>query len=214
MKHNKTHILILLDKSGSMLSFKDDTIGGINSFISEQKMLPGEIDVTLVTFSTTYHIIYSGPIENFPELNERNYRASGNTALLESVSKSMFDLGKRFADTKEEERPEKVMVAIITDGKENASQPQFTKERVKNEIKHQQDIYSWDFIYLGANQDSFAEAHNLNIGFGNTINFSATSGGFGNAYSSLNSVTSKLRTSKFKSKNLFADAGIDNTKTL
>lgn len=160
MNQDHTEIVIVLDRSGSMSSIKEDMEGGLNQFFEDQKKEPGRANVTLTQFDTEYEIVYSGKdLKDVPaaELTPRNA-----TALLDAIGRTIHEVGKRLADTDEADRPGKVIFLIITDGLENASR-EFTRTQVKTLIKEQIAKYSWAFVYLGANQDSFAEARSLGI---------------------------------------------------
>ena len=114
------------------------------------------------------------------------------TALLDAVGRTIDDVGNRLANTPEEERPEKVLVAIMTDGLENSSRD-YTRDRVAKMIKHQQEVYSWEFLFLAANVDAFTEARSLNIPMSNAQNFAATRDGNKAAYSDLSRRTTAYR---------------------
>jgi uncharacterized protein YegL len=186
MKVDFTEIACIIDRSGSMMSLRSDAVGGINSFLTEQKAVPGEASLTLVFFSHEYQLVHSGtPLQEVALLTDADYVPQGTTALLDAVGRTIEDVGKRLAETPEEQRPEKVLVAILTDGLENASRD-YTRARVAKMIKHQQEKYGWEFLFLAANMDAFAEAHSLNIPTANAQNFVATREGTQAAYSNLN----------------------------
>lgn len=169
-KKDLTEIVFILDKSGSMWSIKDDAIGGFNNFIEEQKKTDGEAKVTLVLFSSSwdgdkpsYEIIYEAKdIKNVEPLTNETYKPSGSTALLDTIGHLIDNMGSRLNNTNEEERPENVVFAILTDGQENSSK-EFSRKTVFEKITHQTNTYNWQFIYLGANQDAISEAGNLGI---------------------------------------------------
>lgn len=163
MKENKTEIVLIVDRSGSMQSVRNDAIGGFNSFIEEQKRVPGECLVTLCLFNSEVEIVHDAvPISDIPPLNRRTFVPDGYTALLDAVGNTVITIGERLARTPEEERPEHVVVAILTDGKENRS-VEFRRDQVKKIIEHQIEKYSWKFIYLGQNVDSFSDARTIGI---------------------------------------------------
>jgi hypothetical protein len=122
MKKNFTSINLLLDASGSMASLVNDTIGGVNSFLKEQKELPGEAVVSLCTFNTNATVVYDFlPISKVPLLDKKTYKASGGTALYDAMGLSIDNLGKKLSNMKEEDRPDKVLFLIVSDGEENSS---------------------------------------------------------------------------------------------
>lgn len=169
---NLTEVIVLIDRSGSMTSIKNDMEGGFNTFIEEQKKIAGECQVTVAQFDTEYEILYSG--KNVQDVPKLELVPRGSTALFDSLAKLITDVGTRLASTKEEERPGKVICLVITDGYENASH-EFTRQKIFDMITHQRDKYNWEFIYLGANQDAFAEGGSM--GFTSSFNYVANSAG-------------------------------------
>jgi len=158
-----TDITIILDKSGSMGSVVGDTIGGFNHFLKEQQDAPGHAAMTMVMFDTIYSVKFVGkPIKEVPPLTGDTYRPGGCTALLDAIARGIQETGKRLSDMKEEDRPYKVVVVILTDGQENSS-VENGKDQVKEMITHQQEKYKWEFIFLGANMDATEEAGQLGI---------------------------------------------------
>lgn len=192
-KENLTEIICIIDRSGSMGSIKSDAIGGFNSFIEEQKKVSGEANVTLTLFNHNYVISYSGkPLSEVEHLNENTYVPSGTTALLDAVGRTIDDTGHRLSNTHEEERPAKVIVTILTDGLENASKD-YTRRQVFDKIKHQREVYKWEFVFLAANQDAFAEASKIGIEPNMTVNFKATGEGTRRAYEVQSEIVKKHR---------------------
>ena len=187
-----TSIVVIMDKSGSMLHVKSDAIGGFNSFLAEQQAEPGEADLTLVLFDTTYTIGPAAPLSEAKPQTGDLYRPGGNTALLDAIGRAVTDTGERLAALPEEERPNKVIVVIITDGEENSSR-EYTVAQVKEMIQHQQEKYSWQFLFLGANQDAFAEAGKLGIPQGTAMDFAAVPGGVSRAYTGTSFAVSQYR---------------------
>lgn len=162
---NWTEIAFILDRSGSMHSIRSGTMEGYNSFILQQK---AENDQYPVRFSLTLfnsgieEVLSSVPVTKITDLDETNYRPGGNTALLDAIGTTINTLGKKLSDTPETERPGKVIVAIMTDGEENSSK-QFTWNQISKMIQHQTDVYKWEFLFLGANQDAIGTASKMNI---------------------------------------------------
>ena len=178
---NVTEIIFLLDRSGSMCGLESDTIGGFNAFIKNQAKLEGETTVTTVLFDDEYEILWNGVNANTVRLSEQEYFVRGCTALLDAVGKTILDVGYRLSKTNEDQRPGNVIFVITTDGLENASR-EFTYEKIKALIKHQQEKYSWEFIFLGANIDSAKEADNMGIDITNAYNFEASGKGVESMY--------------------------------
>lgn len=170
---NLTEIVYILDASGSMHSLSNDVIGSFNKTIKDQKEVPGEARVTVVTFNSSPHYVMSGaPITQAPELSHANYQTGGNTALLDAIGDTINLVGSRLAAEAEDNRPGKVIVIIHTDGEENAS-TRFSFEQIRSMITHQRDTYKWEFVYMGANVDAFDEAKRLGISPRNSLQYRA-----------------------------------------
>ena len=194
MKKNLTEIIFLLDRSGSMRGLESDTIGGFNAFIESQNQLEGETIVTSVLFDDKYEILWNGIDASKVKLTEKEYYVRGCTALLDAVGKTILDVGARLSKTDEDERSSKVIFVITTDGMENASR-EFTYEKVREFIKHQQEKYNWEFIFLGANIDAAKEANNIGIGMDNAYNFESSKDGVEKMYCMVSKVVAEKRCS-------------------
>lgn len=150
MNQNLTEIAFVMDRSGSMETMKTEAIVAFNQFLKDQRELPGEARLTLVLFDTEFLKPYDNvPIEKVPDLDERTYVPRAGTALLDAMGMTIDAVGKRLAKTPEAEMPGKVIIACMTDGEENSSQ-QYRNEQVAAMIEHQQQRYSWEFVFLGA----------------------------------------------------------------
>lgn len=190
MKKDKTEIVLVVDNSGSMASIKNDTEGGLATFLKEQKELPGECNITYYQFSNnTTKIFENKPIK---EVNSINISPSGSTALFDAVGQAIDEVGKRLAQTPEVERPELIIFVISSDGEENASR-EFTKAQIADKVKHQTDIYKWQFIFLGANFDAFTEGQSYGFQGGKTMQYSTSSAGITGGYASVSFLTSGMR---------------------
>jgi len=188
MNRDLIDITLIVDRSGSMADCQQEAQSGINFFIEEQKAMPGRALLTLVQFDNEYQVVFKGtPIADAPpyRLVPRN-----TTALLDAVGKTIKDTGDRLAAMAEADRPGLVVIAIITDGHENASY-QYSKQQVLQMISQQKDTYNWQFTFLGANQDAFAEAGG--IGIAPNAAMSYNTGQFVNAYSALSSNVGRMR---------------------
>jgi uncharacterized protein YegL len=181
-KKGLTHITYIIDRSGSMEPLAGDVIGGFNSFLKDQSDAPGEATLSLVLFDNQVDFLCDGvPIKQVAPLNNSTYCARATTALLDAVHMAIERTGNRLSAMKESDRPEKVMVVIMTDGLENAS-TMVTRESLAARIRHQEQKYSWNFVFMGANQDAFAEASGLGIRGDMVANFAGTSKGTSQAY--------------------------------
>jgi uncharacterized protein YegL len=146
-----THIYFLLDRSGSMQTIKTDIEGGFAAFVEEQQRTPGECRVTLAQFDDRYDVVYSSvPVAQVPPLD---LQPRGRTALLDAMGRFITSAGEELAALAETERPGTVIMAIMTDGKENASQ-EWTHPAIKALVEQQTESYSWQFLYMGADQDA------------------------------------------------------------
>jgi len=194
MKENLTELIFIVDQSGSMMHLTEDTIGGFNSLIDAQKNVPGEALVTLTLFdhNVTTPLKHIN-LKDVRHIDHSTYCAKGMTALLDAIGITVDDVGKRLAETDEADRPSKVMVVIITDGEENSSK-QFTKEQIKNKLEEQTNKYNWEFLFIGANIDSFGEASALGISASNTANFTANSVGSQSVYRTVSDTMNSYRT--------------------
>lgn len=169
MKLDLTDITLVIDRSGSMQDIRSDAEGGVNAFIENQAKEPGEALLTLVQFDTEYEFLHKGvPIVDVPkyELVPR-----GSTALLDAVGRAINETGERLSKMNEADRPGLVVFVVMTDGLENSSQ-EFSKPRIKEMIQHQQQMYGWQFTFLGADQDAFAEASAMGMDAAGAANFS------------------------------------------
>ena len=191
-KRNLTEIIFLLDRSGSMAGLEADTIGGFNTFIEKQRQIEGETIVTTVLFDNKYEILWNGIDAHQVTLTEEEYYVRGMTALLDAVGKTILDVGYRLSKISEKEKPSKVIFVITTDGMENASR-EFNYEKVKELIKHQQEKYNWEFIFLGANIDAAKEANSIGIDVHNAFSFEASEAGVVRMYDMISEEVSERR---------------------
>lgn len=161
MKSNLLHICFVLDESGSMYNSIDDVVGGFQKLIDEQKAeKDGECIISLYRFSDKVKKDYIGkPVNEVPKLT---YSPSGCTAMNDGVGTAIDEIGKWLSDMDESERPSKNMIVIMTDGKENASR-EYDFDSVKAKIQHQEEKYSWNFVYMGTNLKDLKDANKLGI---------------------------------------------------
>jgi len=191
-------LIIILDRSGSMESIRLDMIGGFNNFIKEQLKIPTECKVSFYQFDThepRVEMVYEQrDLKQVFPLTKETFVPRGGTPLYEAVAVVVKKVGERLAQTSEDQRPEKVLVVIITDGEENSSQG-WTAEQVKQIIEHQEEKYKWEFVYLGANQDAWLVGGNLGFKSSSCLAYVATKGGTDAMWSSLSDKTAKYRCS-------------------
>lgn len=193
MKKNLTEVIFILDRSGSMSHLANDVIGGFNSMIESQKKEDGEAYITTVLFDSNYELLHDHiNIKEVQSITSKEYYARGMTALLDAIGTTVDNVGERLFNTPEEERPEKVIVIINTDGLENDSR-KYTRAKIKEMIEHQQDKYNWVFMFLGANMDAVAEASSLGIDQRLSKTWGATARGVNTTYDALASSISTMR---------------------
>ena len=186
MKEKYHEIICIIDRSGSMEAIKSDAIGGFNSFIEGQRKLEGEAALTLVLFNDGYKIVYDRKdLQTVPFLNDTTYVPGGTTAMLDAIGRTIDSVGERLSNTPEKDRPEKVIVSILTDGLENDSK-EYTYEQIGARIKRQKEKYNWDFIFLAANQDAVESAKKISIDKNDAVDFEATPDGITDALYSMN----------------------------
>lgn len=182
---NLTEMVFIIDASGSMTSLRNDTVGGFDSLIEEQKKTDKELGtktkVSTILFNHQLKTIHNRTI--LKNINSLNYYTFGATALLDAVGDTINNIGIQLAKEKEQDRPNNVLVFIITDGEENCSK-EYTNNKIKEMIKHQEEKYNWTFSFLGANQDSFSNADGLGISAKNVTNFNCSSQGVDAVYKS------------------------------
>lgn len=186
----KTEIILITDASGSMQSLSADVVGGYNQLLQDQKELPGEARWSAFQFNDSYRLVCQGiNIARALPLNLWDYSPGGGTALYDAIGKTMESQGKRIAD---EKWADKVIVAIQTDGQENASR-EYRLERIKSMIEHARSC-NWEFVFLGANIDAFAVSHAMGMSAAYTQNYAATPIGTRSAYVNTSSLIGQLRT--------------------
>jgi len=195
MRNDYTHITLVLDRSGSMASIRDAAEEAFNGYIDSQRQLPGTCTVTVRLFDDNHDVLVRNkPIAECPRII---LQPRGSTALLDAIGRGIDETGATLAATPESERPGTVVFVIQTDGMENASH-EFTAQKINEMITHQRDVYSWEFVFLGANQDAIATATKLGIGAQASATYSASAGGARAAVDSLNRGTAAVRMAKYR----------------
>jgi hypothetical protein len=190
MRNDYTHITLVLDRSGSMSSIKDAAEEAFNGYIDAQRQLPGVCTVTVRQFDDQHDVVVDHkPIAECPRIT---LQPRGSTALLDAVGRGIHATGATLAAIPESERPATVVFVIQTDGLENAS-VEFTVPMINQMITHQRDVYRWEFVFLGANQDAIATAAKLGIGAQSAATYAANAGGASAAVNSLNRGTATVR---------------------
>lgn len=193
MNKNLTELVYIMDESGSMYNLRDDTIGGYNQMIDEQKSAPGEARVTTVLFNHTHRrIVDNMDVREVPKIASKDYTPNSSTAMLDAIGDTVIEIGKKLADMPEHERPGKVIVTIITDGEENSS-TEYTLKQIKDMIEEQRNKYSWMFVFIGANIDAMSVGSSIGIDRKLTKNYTASKVGTETLYKSLSNAMTNVR---------------------
>ena len=193
MRNDLTELVFILDKSGSMHGLEADTIGGFNSLIEKQKKEDGKALVTTILFDDKTEVVHDRvDLEYIRNLNNEQYVTGGSTALLDAVGGAVSHIRKIHRYIRPEDVPAKTLFVITTDGMENASR-RYTYDKVKKLIKHQNEKYGWEFIFLGANIDAAETAVNMGISKDRAADYISDHEGTALNYSVLSEVTSAIR---------------------
>lgn len=191
MMNEKTHIICILDRSGSMTSIMSDSIGGFNTFLKQQRELPDEATITVALFDDKYEIVYDNVnIKKAEDLTNTVWYPRGMTALYDAIGKTINNEKLKFSKLGVE-APAKVLCVIVTDGLENASK-EYTLNTVKNLIGECEKD-NWNFLYLAANQDAFSVGSSFGVSAGNTYTYTATTDGVFNMSSTMNDASVSYR---------------------
>lgn len=213
MKQNKTEIVVILDRSGSMQSCKEKMQNALYEFVGEQKKEKGECLFSFYRFDTDYEAVLEGVNLQKVTNNDLDLVPRGGTALNDALGRSINSIGDRLSKTDESERPEKVIFCIITDGEENASK-EFTKDKIKEMVKHQIEKYNWKFLFLGTDIDAIQEASKYGIAKTTAINFSKTDAGISGASAVLTKSISFMRNADLQCYSGYTFSDEDRTEAL
>ena len=193
MKKNLTELVFILDRSGSMAGLEADTIGGFNSMIAGQKSEPGEALVSTVLFDNESTVIHDRvDVQELAPMTRKDYYVRGCTALLDAVGCAIHHIRNVHKYIREEDRPEKTLFVITTDGMENASRV-YTRDRLKEMIRQQKEQYGWEFLFLGANIDAVSTARQLGIEEDRAVNYHCDSQGTALNYEVVGDAISSVR---------------------
>ena len=209
MRKNLTELVFILDRSGSMAGLEDDTVGGFNAMIEKQKAESGEAVVSTVLFDSRSKVVHDRlPLDRVPALTRKEYYVRGCTALLDAVGEAIRHIGNIHKYAREEDRPERTMFVITTDGMENASR-RYDYRRVKEMIERQKEKYGWEFLFLGANIDAAKEAARFGIAADRAANYHADRKGTGVIYEAMNAAVCSFRNCETLSMDWRADLDAD-----
>ena len=193
MKKGLTEIVFILDRSGSMRGLEQDTIGGFNSLIKKQRNEEGEAYISTILFDNFSEVLHDRlPLDKINEMTEKEYFVRGSTALLDAIGGAIHHISHIHKYAREEDRPEKTLFIITTDGMENSSR-NYSYEKVKELVEKQNKEYGWEFLFLGANIDAIEEANKFGIGADRAVNYHCDKEGTAVNYNSLNKAISSVR---------------------
>ena len=196
MRKNRTELIFILDKSGSMAGLEADTIGGFNAMLKKQQKAEGAAYVTTVLFDHDYELLHDRiHVKGISPMTEKDYEVGGMTALFDAIGFTMQKIINVQKRTSESERADKVLFVITTDGMENTSR-EFTAVKIKKMIEDQKEKYGWEFIFLGANIDAVKTAAQFGIEEEFAVDYHADSMGTQLNYEAINEAVSSLRSGK------------------
>ena len=200
MNKHLTEIVFILDRSGSMNGLEADTIGGYNALLAKQRTEPGEARLSTVLFNHDTEVLHDRvDIRSVPPLTERDYRVGGSTALLDAIGGAIDHIGRIHKHARPEDRPAHTLIVIATDGMENASR-RYSGREIKQMIERQREKYGWEFLFLGANVDAFADAERIGIDRDHATNYHADDTGLKVCYRALSESVSTVRRGRKLSK--------------
>lgn len=194
MNLDKTHIVFVLDQSGSMMRLRDETVTSVNAFIRDQAKAPGEATFTLAMFAFGAPTIWcqDEPMSRVRMLGESDYAPANYTALLDAVGTLIDVTGNKLAAMGDDLRPGKVVFVVLTDGQENASRD-YTLVQVRAKIKHQQERYNWQFVFLGVGPEAFTQAEAMNFAGTSTMSWDPSRKGIAPAVAASNNAVLRYR---------------------
>ncbi len=193
MRKGLTEVVFILDRSGSMAGLEQETIGGFNSLMEKQKKEAGEALISTVLFDNVSEVLHDRvPVGSVKPLTEKDYYVRGCTALLDAVGGAIKHITQVHKYIREEDRPEKTLFIITTDGLENASH-HYSVTKVREMIQYQQKVCGWEFLFLGANIDAIQEAGRFGIDADHAVDYRCDSAGTELNYEVLSAAVSEVR---------------------
>ena len=194
MRKGLTEVVFILDRSGSMAGLEKETIGGFNSLIEKQKKEEGEALISTVLFDNVSEVLHDRvPVGSVVTMTDKDYYVRGCTALLDAVGGAITHIRRVHKYIREEDRPEKTLFVITTDGYENASH-QYSSDKVKELIQQQKEC-GWEFLFLGANIDAVQEAAKFGIDEACAVDYCCDARGTELNYEVLSAAVSQVRSS-------------------
>ena len=187
----RSHITVILDRTGSMQDIREDVVGGFNAFLAEQQAAPDPATFTLVQFDSQdpYEVLQSvAPIRTVPPLTLERYVPRASTPLYDAMGRGILDLEARLAALPDAERPSKIIFVVVTDGQENASH-EFDRARVTALIEAKKTL-GWDFVFLSADLEAFHDSQRMGVNAEAALMFSKSKRGNDRAWAA---ASSKIR---------------------
>ena len=200
MRREYTHITVILDRTGSMECIRDDTIGGFNTFLKQQKQEPGRATMTLVQFDTQdpYEVIHKfKPLKDIPDLTRETFVPRAATPLLDAMGQGVNDLEDTLAYLPRDRRPTGIVMVIVTDGEENSSR-EFSKDQIAKMVKEKQDKAGWQFVFLSADLAAINDAIAIGVRQGSAMAFDRTAQGASSAFAASSRWVSEYRSGRSK----------------
>ena len=196
MKNNVTELVFILDRSGSMAGLEADTIGGFNAMIAKQKKEAGACFVSTVLFDNESTVLHDRiPLEQVPEMTEKDYSVRGCTALIDAVGGAIKHIETIHKYARAEDVPAHTMFVITTDGYENASHT-YSSDQVKKMIGGKKEECGWEFLFIGANIDAVETAAQIGISRERAVNYRADKKGTRLVYETLAAPMCAVRSGK------------------
>lgn len=193
MKNNVTELVFIIDRSGSMAGFEEDTIGGFNATLARQREKEGKVLVSTVLFNNESEVIHDRiDISEIEPMTKGDYTVFGCTALLDAVGDAIKHIENIHKYARDEDVPEHTVFVITTDGMENASR-RYGQRQIKGKIKHKTEACGWEFIFLAANIDAAAEAEKIGIRRERAANYKQTKDGVGRSYFAMSEAIMAVR---------------------
>ena len=193
IKNGITELVFILDRSGSMAGFEEDTVGGFNATVAKQREKEGKVYVSTVLFDNENEVIHDrADIQDIRPMTREDYAVGGCTALLDAIGDAIHHIGNVHKYARPEDVPEHTVFLITTDGMENASR-RYSAEEIRRRIKRQTERYGWEFVFLAANIDAIETAESIGIRRERAANYRQTEKGVAQSYCAMSAVITHVR---------------------